>query len=721
MKPYSCVLRLLICVAILATIGDAGRLGATEEAREPAILRVAGMPNLPEPYAMRDWSQVTRDYIDFVFDFERRGDHLPLVRWMDENRTMVSIPAYIGGPREPEAINYLAAVVSGSLVGLDMRNHRGQDWVALGTNFYCESEGVYVNRLGASTGKSFWYDIFPNVLFYQVNALYPHDSVRDRQALAVATKWHDACVALGGKTDPSALPNFDHTGLTLATMLPTESGWIEPEAASGIAWLEYMAWIRLKDPRFLTAADWAIRSLEDRPAERSPLYEVLLPYGALAAARMNAELGRNYDVGKLVNQCFEPRGRPQARPGWGVISDRWQDRDVHGLVGSTTDGEGYAFAMNTFEWAGAIVPLARYDTRYARDVGKWMLNLANAARLFYPNAHDAEHQSSHAWSTAHDAKSAIAYEGIRKWKRGSAVASADYLTTRGRIVQGSFASTQARREAPLSLEVFEEESGAGAPFEHIWEFDLPETQKRWLVVAAERIDGGHVGNAFRFSFASKPEGPYTTAFSVTGVGPAQVVELPESLQDKLYVKVESSDRAAAWSGQDQLAVDAMAISYRSDSGPFAQGDQLVTFVDLLEEATVPIVLYRPASATTDLGLYGSSHVGILGGIIQPTNVEGIIQLDLLKTDYYHAEAYPTFLYYNPHASAKTIEIEVGPEATNIYDAVTNQFLERNVRGRAQVTIPADTAIVAVLAPAERELRSDGKRTLVGDVVVRYAD
>ena len=129
------------------------------------------------------------------------------------------------------------------------------------------------------------------MLFYQVNALYPDDAERDQQALSVAHKWHEACVALGGKTDPLALPNFDHTGLNLATMQPVERGWIEPEAAAGIAWLEYMAWVQFEDPRFLTAADWAIRSLEERPVEQSPLYEVLLPYGALAAARMNAELG----------------------------------------------------------------------------------------------------------------------------------------------------------------------------------------------------------------------------------------------------------------------------------------------------------------------------------------------------------------------------------------------------------------------------------------------
>ena len=165
----------------------------------------------------------------------------------------------------------------------------------------------------------------------------------------------------------------------------------------------------------------------------------------------------------------------------------------------------------------------------------------------------------------------------------------------------------------------------------------------------------------------------------------------------------------------------MAISYRSDIGPFAQGDLVVTFIDLLKEATVPIVLYRPASATTDLGLYGSSHVGILGGIIKRTNVEGILQLDLLKTDYFHAEAYPTYLYYNPHTSAKTVEIDVGPEARDIYDAVSDQFLQQNVRGRAHITIPADTARIVVLTPAGGEMRRDGKRTLIDNVVVRYTD
>ena len=720
MKRRSTILRILPFVASLAIVGAASS-EAIHKDLPAAISRVEQMPNLPQPYSMRDWRQLTRDYLDLVLDFNQHGDHLPLSGWTDKGHTMVSLPSYVGGPNDAEAINYLAAVVSGSLVGLDMRSFRGQDWVAMGTNFFNADEGVYVNRVHDHTGTSFWYDILPNVLAYQINALYPDDPTHDKQAIKAAMGWHDACESLGGKSDPPALPNFDHTGFSLKTMRPQEKGWIEPEAAAGIAWLEYMAWVRFKDPRFLTAADWCLRSLEERPLDQSPLYEVLLPYGALAAARMNAELGRHYDVARLVQGCFDPHGRPQARPGWGVISDRWNGLDAHGLVGSTTDGEGYAFAMNTFQWVGALAPLARYDTRYAHDIGKWTLNLANAARLFYPNALDAKHQSSYAWSAAHDDKSVIAYEGIRKWKRGASTACADFRTTAGKILKGSFASTQFRGEKPPDLQEFKESPGDETSFEHIWEFDLPKASNRWLVVDAERIDGGHVGNVFRFSFSSHPEGPYTPAFSVSGLGPAQVVELPASLRDKLYLKAQSSDRSIAGGSPDQLNVDAMAVSYCDTIGPFAQGDLVVTFINLLNEASVPIVLYRPASAATDLGLYGSSHVGILGGIIKSTNVEGILQLDLLKTDYFHAKAYPTYLYYNPHTSTETVEIDVGSEARDIYDAASDQLIQKDVHGLAHFIVLADTARVIVLAPAGGEFRREGKRTLIDNVVVRWAE
>lgn len=706
----------------MASSGPAAYPAETLGASPAAISRVEQMPNSPQPFALRDWRQVTVSYLDLAFDFEKKGPHLPLVRWEDKTEGMIWMPAYVGNKDGPEAINYLAAIVSGSLVGLDMRTYRGHDWVAIGTNFYNPADGVFLDWPKGQSGGSFWYDVLPSVLFFQLTELYPGDPAQERRKQSVAERWYQACVALGGREQPSRLPDIDHTGFNLRTMKPFDNGErIEPEGAAGIAWLEYMAWEDSKDPHFLTAADWTLRALEQKSIEANPLYEVLLPYAALTAARMNAELGRSYDVSKLVNWCFDPGPRPQARPQWGVITGSWNGLDVDGLVGSATDGGGYAFAMNTFQYAGTLAPLARYDPRYAHDLGKWILNLANAARLFYANALDAEHQSSYAWDSTYDPQSVIAYEGLRKWKRGDAnTARADYRTAAGKILKGSFISTRYYREEPPEVEVLEEAlDGDCARLEHTWEFELPDCPERFLVVAAERVDQGHRDNAFRFSYATNSEGPFTEAFSIKHDGSPQVKELPTFPHGKLYVKVQSTDRTKGQVACDQLRVDAMSISYRSEIGPYAQGDLIVSFVDLVKSYTVPIVLYRPASVVTDLALYGSAHVGNLGGILKPTNIEKILRLDLLKTDYFHGPAYPTFLYYNPYATSKQVELDVGPEPKDIYDAVSKEFVLRKTSGKAQITIPPDTARVVVLAPAGETLTRDGTHTLIGGVIVDY--
>ena len=45
-------------------------------------------------------------------------------------------------------------------------------------------------------------------------------------------------------------------------------------------------------------------------------------------------------------------------------------------------------------------------------------------------------------------------------------------------------------------------------------------------------------------------------------------------------------------------------------------------------------------------------------VIPPPNVTGVLQLNLLATDFYHDKAYPSFLYYNPYATAKTVVMKM---------------------------------------------------------------
>ncbi|MFX1282973.1 MAG: hypothetical protein ACFFB5_04925 [Promethearchaeota archaeon] len=522
------------------------------------IKRVNLMPNLPEPFHMRDWNQVARDYDALVFNFSKTGEYLPLISWdtshTNFDRDTFSMPSHVGRSMADEAINCMAAVLSATLVGIDKSNQSGYNWVEMCENWYNldTEQYIYLNRRYDWAGKTFWYELFPNLLFYQLAYFYPETGDFHNEVRTVADRWYDACVGMGGSVDPWKVPNFRYTAFDFDTMEPVYNGeHREPDAAAAIAWLEYIAYLKYGDPKYLVAAEWCVHFLDG--ISFNPLYEILLPYGAHIIARMNAELGRAYDISKIINWCFGPA---DSRPGWGVIAQNWGGYDVHGLHGSITDNYGYAFAMGTFENVGALVPVVRYDDRYARAIGKYVLNAANAARLFYGNGLDADHQDCEDWIEAYDTNYCIAYEGLRR----------------------------------------------------TWD----------------------------------------------------------------------------------------------DKSPFATGDAI-----------------RLGWGPTNLGLYGSSHVGIFGGIITPTNDEKILQLDCLVTDYYHNEAYPTYLYYNPYDVYKTVEINVGSEAMNLYDTVTESFLVTNVSNLASFHLPADSAAVVVVAPTDGILSYNGTRTLINNVTVDY--
>ena len=104
--------------------------------------------------------------------------------------------------------------------------------------------------------------------------------------------------------------------------------------------------------------------------DRNPLYEMLLPWGALTAARINARLGgagapgaspaapaAGVDLQKLLDWCM--RGDAWVRVGWGATIGEYGNQSVDGLVGSQLDGGGYAFFANTAWTLAALLPIAR--------------------------------------------------------------------------------------------------------------------------------------------------------------------------------------------------------------------------------------------------------------------------------------------------------------------------------------------------------------------------
>ncbi|HPI04836.1 MAG TPA: PKD domain-containing protein [Saprospiraceae bacterium] len=419
---------------ILTTLTLAAQTG------QVAIPRVDLMPNQPAPYNVRDWKQVALRYDSFVYDLTKTGQYLPFVHI---NQAGVNYPenptfrmhTYVGtnSPQGNEAINVLPSLVSASLVGADKTNQYGRDWLLMSQDFFNKANGenLYLNNAGASSGGDWWYDLMPNVFFYQLYDLYPNmGGEADYQFGAIADQFLASVRAMGGSDAPWEPAYMNYRAWKFKTMEPNANGVKEPEAAGAYAWVLYNAWKETGNPEYLKGAEWSIEFLNNWTS--NPSYELQLPYGTYTAAKMNAELGTKYDIEKMVNWSFN---RGELR-GWGTIVGTWGGFDVSGLVGEANDnGNDYAFQLNGVHQAAALAPMVRYDKRFARAISKWILNLSNATRLMYPGFLPSNLQDAVAWSNANDPQQVIGYEALReKYQNLSPYSTGDAL-------QGGWAAT----------------------------------------------------------------------------------------------------------------------------------------------------------------------------------------------------------------------------------------------------------------------------------------
>lgn len=534
-------------------------LSSPVSAQQIDINRINLMPDFPTPYIMRDWEKVTKDYDSFVFDVNATGQYLPVLFFRNNtvnypNDISFGLHTVVGttSPTSGEAINVLPALVGATLVGIDKSNQGGYNWVKMSREFFNKrpEENVYLNHPSTESGDDWWYATMPSVFFYQLYDLYPETEDFEYQLRSVANQWVTAIEKMGGSATPWSVPNMNYRGWYLSTMTPYTSGVKEPEAAGALAWLAYNAYKETGEVRYRMGAEWAMEFLNNYPT--NPSYELQLPYGIYIAAKMNAELGTDYDIEKMLNWTFDVGPLRE----WGSVVGNWGGLDVSGLIGEVNGNNDYPFSMNTFQQAGALLPLLRYDDRFANALGKWMLNAANASRLFYTEYLPASNQDSEEWAYVHDPNSVFAHEAMRQSKSGAS--------------------------------------------------------------------------------------PYATGDAIAG----------------------------GW-------------------------------------------------GSTNLTLYSSSHVGIFGSIIDTTNIEGILKLDLLKTDFFRDEAYPTYLMYNPYETAQTVTINVGNSSRDIYETTTNNFIGSGVTGDTQITIPALSSYIIVLTPSGGSQTYKHNKLLVDNVVVDY--
>ena len=548
---------------------------AWAQVQQKPIDRVNQMPDIPRPFKIIDFTALAKDFDRKIYDFNARGKYWPMI-WIDSSKrnfpqNVAGIYTAVGDVRQGlqnhkgifhEALTTMGAVLGASLVGID-KSAQQHNYVAMLKNYFNKETGwnIMMNNtcpevalLGGGYGRDWWYDVYPNVLFYSIYSLYPDEKDFEEIARSIAEKFYAADSVLQG--------NYNYSFFNYATLTPTQNQiCIQPDAAAGQAWVLYMAYKKFGDKRYLRGAINAIKALLS--LNENMTYELLMPYGAYVAAMLNAEEGQQFDFHKILDWSFN--GDAKCREGWGVLTGNWNGFDISGMVGSTVHNGGYGFLMNTYDLALPLLPMVRYDASYAAAVGKWMLNAANVARLFYPQYMPANHQTlSNAIAIS---KGVIAYEGI--------------------------------------------------------------------------------------------------------------------IKKSLY---KESEHLAA---------------------PVAQGDG-------------PLWVQDKNPKASQLSVYGSGHVGIFGGTIQPTNVPGILQLDLLAADFFHREAYPTYLYTNPYTVTKTIIVRNSSKhPVDLYNTLEGKFVARNIRQSFNYKIGPKKSAVLVQVPAGASTARVEEKLLANNVVIDF--
>jgi len=392
---------------------------------QTSLQRVDQMPNLPQPLKIIDWKKKAIQFDSLGYNFSPKDSYGPLI-WLDSARRNIDQVTYglytvIGdvrqGPKKNkgefhEALASFNSVISAGLMGIDKTNQHGFNFVKMDQNYFnsttkwnivMNNTNPEVAMAGGGYGRDWWYDVYPNVLYYGVAALFPNVENTESIQRKVAEQFCKADSVLNG--------NYDYSYFDYAQMKGMKNNIpLQQDVAGGHAWVLYSAYQKFGNKRYLAYAKSATEALLSQKESR--FYEMLLPFGTYTAARLNAEQGTSYDVTKMLNWIFDGCQSKDGRYGWGVIAEKWGDYDVSGLQGSITDGGGYAFFMNSVSMAWPLVPMVKYEPQYAQTIGKYMLNVVNASRLFYPDQVGSSHQFLPELKDL--THGIIGYEGIRK-------------------------------------------------------------------------------------------------------------------------------------------------------------------------------------------------------------------------------------------------------------------------------------------------------------------
>ncbi|MCD4768992.1 MAG: hypothetical protein K8R35_02350, partial [Bacteroidales bacterium] len=195
------------------------------EVEQAGLAKVNEMPDSPTPYNMPDWQKKTEKFDNVIFNHQPDSTGISFI-WLDSARrnfsqTTFGLYTVIGDVRQGpdvnkgefhEAINSLGALLSAGLLGIDKTSQHGYNYVEMVQNYFNYDSGwnIMMNNtceevalLGGGYGRDWWYDVFPNVLYYAVCDLFPGVNRADSLQRIIAEQFFKSDSVLDGNYDYS--------------------------------------------------------------------------------------------------------------------------------------------------------------------------------------------------------------------------------------------------------------------------------------------------------------------------------------------------------------------------------------------------------------------------------------------------------------------------------------------------------------------------------------
>ncbi|HEV2830807.1 MAG TPA: hypothetical protein VGW31_02395, partial [Hanamia sp.] len=227
--------------------------------------RIDEMADVPQQLKIIDYNKLALEFDSTVFNFNATGEFWPLV-WIDSSKknfpqNVVGVYTAIGDVRQGpahngmfhEALANMGATLGATLVGIDKSNSQNINYVGMLKNYFNKETGwnIMMNNtcpevamLGGGYGRDWWYDVYPNVLFYAIYDKYPNEPGFTEIARSIADKFYEADSILNG--------NYNYSYFDYGKMKPMKNQiCAQPDAAAGHAWVLYSAYKKFGDQRYL--------------------------------------------------------------------------------------------------------------------------------------------------------------------------------------------------------------------------------------------------------------------------------------------------------------------------------------------------------------------------------------------------------------------------------------------------------------------------------------